>query len=156
MVSGPLDWLDLMLPSDFGLIKAEIRRRIAMAPMLRISKVFDFDAAHWLPHVAQDHKCHRMHGHTYRCEIVCAGELDARGMVVDYAEIAAAWAPIHDAIDHRTLNEIPGLENPTTELLAPWILKRMASAMPRVVSVRVFESSTTWCEASTDESRDHK
>ena len=123
---------------------------------VRIAKTFDFDAAHRLPFVADGHKCKRMHGHTYRVEVMVEGEPDDRGMVVDYAEIAAAWEPIHDAIDHRTLNEIPGLENPTTELLAPWILKRMASAVPRVVSVRVFESSTTWCEVSTDDIRDHK
>jgi len=117
-----------------------------MTQTLRISKTFDFDAAHWLPFVAKDHKCHRMHGHTYRCEIICAGELDARGMVVDYAEIANAWAPIHAAIDHRVLNEIDGLANPTTEVLAPWILAKVLPVLPCVVAVRVYESSSTYCE----------
>lgn len=110
-----------------------------------ISKTFDFDAAHFLPKVPEDHKCRRMHGHTYRAEVICAGELDERGMVCDYAEIAVAWAPIHDMLDHRVLNEIPGLENPTTEILAPWILERLG--MRSLVAVRVYESSTTWCEA---------
>lgn len=113
---------------------------------VRISKKFDFDAAHFLPNVPADHKCRRMHGHTYVVEVLCEGELDARGMVVDYAEIAAAWKPVHDAIDHRCLNEIPGLENPTTEVLAPWVLERFRVTTLPVVGVRVYESSTTYCE----------
>ena len=116
--------------------------------MVRISKTFDFDAAHHLPHVPDWHKCKRMHGHTYRVEVMLEGYLDERGFVVDYAEIAQAWQPIHDAIDHRVLNDVPGLENPTTEVLAPWLLDRFKAALPSVVCVRVYESSTTWCEAT--------
>lgn len=112
--------------------------------MVTICKSFDFDAAHWLPLVAAHHKCHRMHGHTYRVEVIVCGEIDERGMVCDYAEIAEAWVPIHAEIDHRCLNEIPGLENPTTEILAPWILARL----PMATRVRVYESSTTWCEVA--------
>ena len=112
-----------------------------------ICKSFNFDAAHFLPLVAHDHKCRRMHGHTYRVEVICEGGLDERGMVVDYAEIADAWEYLHDTLDHRTLNDVPGLENPTTEVLAPWLLERMYAALPSVVAVRVCESSTTWCEA---------
>jgi len=114
---------------------------------VRISKTFDFDAAHHLPHVPDDHKCKRMHGHTYRVEVVLAGYPDARGFIVDYAEIAQAWEPIHNALDHRLLNEVPGLENPTTEVLAPWILDRFKASLPWVRLVRVYESATTWCEA---------
>lgn len=112
-----------------------------------IAKQFDFDAAHWLPHVPDGHKCKRIHGHTYRVEVICEGELDHRGMVLDYAEIAAAWQPIHDVIDHRTLNDVPGLSNPTTEVLAPWLLERFVASVPQCVAVRVYESSTTYCEA---------
>lgn len=113
--------------------------------MVTISKQFDFDAAHWLPHVPDGHKCKRLHGHTYRVEVVCQGQPDERGMVVDYAEIAEAWMPLRDALDHRCLNDVPGLENPTTEILAPWILSRIE--LPFLVAVRVYESATTWCEA---------
>ena len=115
--------------------------------MVTIAKRFDFDAAHWLPMVADGHKCKRMHGHTYVVEVQARGELDERGMVVDYAQLATAWAPIHAIIDHHTLNEVPGLENPTTEVLAPWLLERFNSSVPEVFAVRVYESSTTWCEA---------
>lgn len=114
---------------------------------VRISKKFDFDAAHWLPSVPVEHKCRRLHGHTYVVEVICEGELDERGMVLDYAEIAEAWKERVDVfLDHRCLNEVRGLENPTTEVLAPWILARMQETLEHVVGVRVYESSTTWCE----------
>lgn len=116
-----------------------------MSRTVRISKKFDFDAAHWLPNVAPEHKCRRLHGHTYVVEVLCEGPTDARGMVLDYAEIAAAWEPINARLDHRLLNEVPGLENPTTEVLAPWILDALGG-LPTLVGVRVYESSTTYCE----------
>lgn len=115
-----------------------------------ICKQFDFDAAHFLPYVEEGHKCGRMHGHTYRVDVEFAGEPDRRGFVVDYAEIAEAWGPIHAMLDHRVLNDVPGLENPSTEILAPWILARfVADAVVGrfVTAVRVYESSTTYCEA---------
>ena len=74
-----------------------------------IAKSFDFDAAHFLTGVPPEHKCARMHGHTYRVELVLEGEPDARGMVCDYAEIAVVWESIHRLLDHRVLNEVPGL-----------------------------------------------
>lgn len=115
--------------------------------IVTVSKKFDFDAAHHLPRVDPAHKCFRMHGHTYAVEVICRGEIDERGMVLDYAEIAVAWGPIHDVLDHRVLNDVPGLENPTTEVLAPWLLERLRHSLPTLHAVRVFESSTTWCEA---------
>lgn len=116
---------------------------------MHIAKTFDFDAAHWLPHVPDDHKCRRLHGHTYRVEVVCAGEVNPyTGMVCDYADIAALWAPLHDLLDHRLLNDIPGLENPTTELLAAFVFAALVSRDPLVVAVRVYESSSTYCECS--------
>lgn len=118
---------------------------------VEIAKTFDFDAAHFLPHVPDGHKCRRMHGHTYRVEVVLGGEVQEfgpeAGMVLDYAKLAVVWDPIHAMLDHRTLNEIPGLENPTTEVLAPLILRcfRDSGHLP-VTRVRVYESSTTYCE----------
>lgn len=114
---------------------------------VRIAKEFDFDAAHWLPNVPEGHKCRRMHGHTYRVVVSLIGEPDARGMVVDYAEIAEAWAHVHSKVDHRVLNEVRGLENPTTEVLAPWIHEQLWGRLPAFdLQVRVYESSTTYCE----------
>ena len=112
-----------------------------------ITKRFDFDAAHHLPKLPFNHKCRHMHGHTYRVDVICRGPLDERGFVVDYAEIVEAWEPIHELIDHKVLNDVEGLENPTTEVLAPWILERLAtgSLSSVIVGVRVWESSTTNC-----------
>lgn len=112
--------------------------------MVTIAKEYDFDAAHKLPNVPDGHKCKRMHGHTYRVELVFAGEMDERGFVADYAEIDALWQPIHERLDHRVLNDIPGLENPTTEMLAWWISSLVPH--PLLVRVRVSESSSTWAE----------
>ena len=114
--------------------------------MVLICKQLDFDGAHFLPHVAEGHKCKRMHGHTYRVDVMLQGEPDERGMVLDYAEIAEAWKVTDTMLDHRTLNDVPGLENPTTEILAPWIMARIVASLPALVAVRVYESATTWCE----------
>jgi len=125
---------------------------------IEITKHFRFEAAHRLPKVAKGHKCGRMHGHSYKVTLVLgcdeADLLD--GMVVDYADIARAWKRLHACLDHRTLNKIEGLENPTTEVLAPWIFDQLRSlilddepAMKRVGSmltrVTVKESTTTTC-----------
>lgn len=129
-----------------------------------ICKAFDFDAAHRLDRLPAEHKCHRLHGHTYRVEIRVRGEPGRLlGMLIDYADIAAAWKPIHDALDHRYLNEIPGLEVSTSENLAAFIYERLKSWEVKVttddpagvqfhslaglsLSVRVYESSTTYAE----------
>lgn len=119
-----------------------------------ISKRFDFDAAHHLPNVPAGHKCGRPHGHTYVVEVILRGEVkEPAGWFVDYADIATAWAPIGDDLDHRDLNKIDGLENPTTENLVKWIWDRLhLSVVGRyLLRIRVFESSTTWCEYGSDD-----
>lgn len=124
--------------------------------IVTIAKRFTFDAAHHLPTVPEFHKCHRLHGHTYGVEFVFKGRVDDKGFCagIDYSDIAAVWDRIHRRVDHYCLNDIPGLEVPTTENLAPWITaefvrccghehSKLASALTRV---RVSESSSTWCE----------
>lgn len=127
---------------------------------ITITKEFDFDAAHWLPRVHHNHKCRRIHGHTYRAVLECSGEIGAdSGWLVDYADIARAWAHIHDRLDHRCLNGIAAdpargldaqetvLENPTTENLVHWIFDQLAPLLPSLRGVRVYESATTYAEA---------
>jgi 6-pyruvoyltetrahydropterin/6-carboxytetrahydropterin synthase len=114
-----------------------------------ISKAFDFDAAHFLPNVPQGHKCGRMHGHTYKVELICVGQIDEKmGWFCDYADIESAWMKIHHQLDHHLLNGIEGLENPTTEVLANWIVRKLAPELSFLARVRVYESSTTWVQAS--------
>ncbi len=118
--------------------------------MATVSKRFTFDAAHHLDRLPPDHKCHRMHGHTYEVELVFFGIVGDNGFVIDYADIANVWGPLHERLDHRVLNEVPGLEVPSTENLAAWIFAHMAvlSLAPtyQLQRVIVYESSTTWCE----------
>ena len=114
--------------------------------VMRIAKQFDFDAAHWLPMVPDGHKCKRMHGHTYRVEVVIRDRVLPDGFIMDYAVIANAWEPLHAILDHQCLNEIGGLENPTTESLVVFIVDRIKPALRNLWAVRVYESSTTWCE----------
>lgn len=126
---------------------------------MRICKSFTFDAAHRLDKLPADHKCHRLHGHTYKVELVVQGPLDDLGMIANYDELASAWEPLEDLLDHHYLNEIPGLESPTTENLAAFIFHKLSDVRLNrrnhalgvgsyaVVSmVRVYESSTTYAE----------
>jgi len=85
-----------------------------------------FDSAHQLPNVPEDHKCRRLHGHTYRIRIEVEGEVDPQmGWVIDYSEIKRVWDPVKAELDHHELNAVPGLQNPTCEHLARWIWHRM-------------------------------
>ena len=114
---------------------------------MELTKEFRFEAAHRLPQVPADHKCFRMHGHGFRIEITIAGEVDPRmGWVVDYADITAKVEPlIVRELDHRSLNDVPGLENPTSELLAAWLWRRLAPEVPGLTSITVHETCTARC-----------
>lgn len=110
----------------------------------RITKSFGFDAAHWLPGVPEGHKCRRLHGHTYRLEIALEGDPDPQlGWVTDYGEISGAVKPLLEELDHHCLNEIPGLENPTAEVLAAWIFARLQPLLPLLADVTVSETPAT-------------
>jgi 6-pyruvoyltetrahydropterin/6-carboxytetrahydropterin synthase len=114
--------------------------------MHEVFKEFAFDSAHRLTNVPPDHKCGRLHGHTYHVHIYVSGEIgETTGWVIDYAEIAAAWEPLFDQLDHRFLNDVPGLENSTSENLAKWIWDRLAPALPGLSQVFVRETCTAGC-----------
>ena len=111
-----------------------------------LSKSFRFEASHALPNVPADHKCRRVHGHSFRVVVRVKGPVDARtGWVMDYADIARACEPVREALDHRHLNDVAGLANPTSELVAAWIWARIAPALPMLVSVTVRETCTASC-----------
>lgn len=114
---------------------------------VELTKSFTFEAAHHLPTFPEDHKCRRLHGHSFRVEVRIAGDVDERkGYLVDYGDIKAACEPIRLDLDHRYLNEIPGLENPTAENLARWIWQRLRPRLPLLLAVIVHETCTTGCE----------
>lgn len=111
-----------------------------------VFKEFTVEAAHRLPHVPSDHKCARLHGHSFRIEVHVRGVVGAdTGWVVDFAEIKAAFGPIKEMLDHRYMNEIPGLENPTSENIARWIWDRLAPTLEGLSTVVVRETCTTGC-----------
>lgn len=111
-----------------------------------IFKEFTFEAAHRLPNVPEGHKCARLHGHSYRVEIRVAGEVgEESGWVVDFADLDAAFKPVRAQLDHYYLNEVPGLENPTSEVLAKWIWDRLKSGIPDLEEVVVRETCTSGC-----------
>ena len=100
--------------------------RPVISAVVEIFKEFGFESAHRLPNVPEDHKCARLHGHSFRVRVHVEGDVGPEsGWVMDYAEIATACAPVRDRLDHRYLNEIPGLDNPTSEVLARWIWDRL-------------------------------
>ena len=113
---------------------------------VRLTHEFRLESAHSLPYVPEAHKCRRVHGHTFAIEVHVEGEVDAAsGWLVDYASLAAAFAPVAKQLDHRNLNEIPGLENPTSERMAAWIWERLSPKLPLLAEVVVRESPVTRC-----------
>lgn len=116
---------------------------------MHIHKVFQIEAAHRLPHVPAGHKCARLHGHSFRIEVHVEGEPDpALGWVMDFSDVKAAFAPLFDQLDHRYLNEIDGLENPTSEMLARWIFRRLESRLAGLDKVVVHETCTSGASCS--------
>ncbi|MFN7550267.1 MAG: 6-carboxytetrahydropterin synthase QueD [Pseudomonadota bacterium] len=114
-----------------------------------IHKVFQVEAAHRLPNVPPGHKCARLHGHSFRIEVHVEGGLDPRlGWVMDFADIKAAFQPLFDRLDHHCLNEVEGLENPTSERLAVWIWDRLKPALPGLARIVVHETCTSGCTYS--------
>lgn len=115
-------------------------------PIVELVKEFRFEAAHYLPNLPASHKCRRMHGHSFRGEIAVRGPIDpVRGWLVDYADLKAALQPVVDRLDHYPLNEVEGLENPTSEMLAVWIWRRLAPSLPALHRVTVEETCTSRC-----------
>ncbi len=113
---------------------------------VELRKTFQFEAAHLLPHLPKAHKCRRLHGHSFKVEIVVAGECDPKlGWLMDYAEITRRFRPIWEKLDHRYLNEVPGLENPTSEQITAWIWKRLKPKLPLLTEVAVAETCTARC-----------
>ena len=114
---------------------------------MKISQAFSFEAAHLLPNVAEGHRCRRLHGHSYRVELRLEGPVEpATGFVADFFAIEAAFKCLLEQLDHRYLNDIEGLENPTAENIAIWIWERVKTALPQLASVIVFETQDCWAE----------
>ena len=113
---------------------------------MRLYKDFSFEAAHRLPNVPADHKCARLHGHSFQVRVSVDGPVgEQTGWVMDFAEMKAAFRPVYEQLDHRYLNEIAGLENPTSEILARWIWRQLSAGLAGLSEIEVRETCTTGC-----------
>lgn len=112
----------------------------------RLLREYRFEAAHFLPRVPQGHKCARMHGHSYQVTLVIEGEVDPElGWVMDFSALDEHVLPLTSRLDHHVLNEIDGLANPTSELLAVWLWDRLRVTLPLMVELQVAETPTSRC-----------
>jgi 6-pyruvoyltetrahydropterin/6-carboxytetrahydropterin synthase len=121
---------------------------IGAAPAMQVElvKEFRFEAAHYLPNVPSGHKCRRMHGHSFRGEVAVRGEVDpSTGWLIDFADLQKLVRPIVDRLDHYLLNEIEGLENPTSEILAAWIWNQLKPQLPILERITIEETCTSRC-----------
>jgi 6-pyruvoyltetrahydropterin/6-carboxytetrahydropterin synthase len=113
---------------------------------MEIYKEFHFEAAHRLPNVPAGHKCARLHGHSFHLRVSVSGDArEPAGWVMDFSDIKTAVKPVLERLDHYYLNEIPGLENPTSENLARWIWARVQPSLPGLTAVEIRETCTSGC-----------
>jgi 6-pyruvoyltetrahydropterin/6-carboxytetrahydropterin synthase len=118
---------------------------------VEIFKSFSMECAHRLPNVPADHKCARVHGHSFRVELHVAGPVDPHlGWVMDFADIKRSFEPLFERLDHRYLNDVAGLENPTSENLARWIWRELKPTLPQLARVVVHETCTSGASCSGD------
>ena len=111
---------------------------------MEVYKEFTFESAHRLPNVPEGHKCARLHGHSYWVKVTVEGPVgEETGWVQDFADLKAAFQPVLDILDHNHLNEIRGLENPTSEVLAVWIWQKLIEHLPLLARVEVKETATS-------------
>ena len=113
---------------------------------MEIYKDFTFEAAHLLPNVPAGHKCARLHGHSFMVRVVVAGDIGQdSGWIMDFTDIKTAFKPIEQELDHYYLNDIEGLENPTSEILAQWIWIRLKISLPLLSRIEIKETCTSGC-----------
>ena len=114
---------------------------------VRLVHEFKFESAHRLPNVPYGHKCSAIHGHSFKVELTVEGAVNpATGWFIDFGELEALWTPLHKRLDHHYLNEIEGLENPTSEHLAKWIWDRIKPSLPSLTRVTLWETADARCE----------
>lgn len=114
--------------------------------IVELKKEYRFEAAHRLPRVPPGHKCSRMHGHSYRVELLVTGKVDPEsGWLVDFGVLDEVWMELHDRLDHRTLNDVPGLENSTCEVLSAYIWDAVRPRVPQLSGVTVAETTDSAC-----------
>jgi 6-pyruvoyltetrahydropterin/6-carboxytetrahydropterin synthase len=114
--------------------------------IFELKQHFQIESARFLPFLPETHPCRNMHGHSFKIILTLKGKLQPQlGWVQDYHEITQAMDPLLKILDHRVLNEIPGLENPTSELLCYWLFEKCRSQLPNLIRVSISETANTEC-----------
>jgi 6-pyruvoyltetrahydropterin/6-carboxytetrahydropterin synthase len=114
--------------------------------IVELMKEYRFEAAHRLPRVPEGHKCARVHGHSYKVELLVTGPVDpTTGWLIDFGMIDDSWAELNGRLDHRYLNDVPGLENSTCETLAAYIWGAVAARIPLLSAVTIWETADSKC-----------
>ena len=113
---------------------------------VELVREYRFESAHFLPKVPEGHRCRRMHGHSFKIDVVLGGPMNEEsGFLIDFYDVDRVVQPVIDSLDHRLLNEIPGLENPTSEILARYVYDRVFPSLPGLCSVTVWETVDARC-----------
>ena len=112
---------------------------------MKLFKEFTFEAAHKLPLVAKDHKCFQLHGHSFKARIYVEGPVNDLGWVIDFSELKSICKPWIQKLDHSYLNEITGLENPTSENIAMWLWNKLIEELPQMCEIEIMETCTSGC-----------
>ena len=112
---------------------------------MKIFKDFTFEAAHKLPLVPQDHKCFNLHGHSFKVRVCVEGPLDSFGWVMDFSQVKSICSPIINSLDHTYLNEIQGLENPTSENISVWLWQKLKPSLDGLESIEIMETCNSGC-----------
>tara|TARA_B110000444_G_C18805268_1_gene579594 strand:- start:377 stop:733 length:357 start_codon:yes stop_codon:yes gene_type:complete len=111
-----------------------------------IYKIFNIESARSLPNLPDSHPCKNIHGHSFKIKIIVSGKINkSTGMVIDFDEIDKLFNPIHSLIDHKYLNNIEGLENPSSENLAIWIWEKLKPKLPTITQIEIKETDKTGC-----------
>jgi len=123
---------------------------VATRTVTTVTRRYSFEAAHYLPFVPDGHKCKRMHGHNYEIEVTVSGVVGSDGFIIDFWDLDKLVDPLVALVDHRALNDIQGLSNPTAELIAAWFLNRLQSDYRdfNITKVRCFETKNCWADAT--------
>ncbi len=114
--------------------------------MIILSKDFEFEAAQALPSFPEGHKCRKVHGHSFKVTVSVRGPVDeATGIFYDHAAISDALRPIIQQLDHAYLNDIPGLENPTIELMSRWLWDQLSPKLAGLYEIVLHETPRARC-----------
>jgi 6-pyruvoyltetrahydropterin/6-carboxytetrahydropterin synthase len=114
--------------------------------VVELMKEYRFEAAHRLPRVPAAHKCSRVHGHSYKVELLVTGEVDpVTGWLIDFGALDDCWSGLYERLDHRYLNDVAGLDNSTCENLAAYIWQDVRQRIPQLSAVTVWETSDSRC-----------